>query len=688
MSARRSAGALLAGAAAAVALGLLVWPSLPPVNNDEYLPLLPLAFFDRPAEARSSLLAPYLGEAFGVTLPLKSYAYVGSLKGLLYAASGLPAEVTPHRAANLALLAIAFGLLAESALALSGGSTTAAGLVLALLASDVSLVVLGICDEGPIVLGLLLAAALLRLAWGLVASARPRAFAGVCLIVLVTALGVWDRLNFLWFVGAFGGGALGAALVRGQARRGLAVLAAMATGVGVAFASLSHSLEHLREGLAGRVPWTEGARLFSHASVLAALADPFRAYHRYVETGAQAGDAWLLAYRVLLLGGTALALLAALAFVTRGPARPAAAGLAMSGLAMAILVAALVSTSRAWASHHVAPLRPFAFLLLALVLARRPRAGTRTGLLLAAVFAAVGAHGLGLLRAAAPLRGPYGVTWNAVDAWRAAVRSEARLVLALDWGVFYPGAANSPPTQRWEMSHEPDAERLWGAVHGQPEVPIGLLYRSEGPRADLEDLARGSPNVETLAAARFAGNPGDSWSFLLVRPKGRQAPAVEASDSGALRNPGFERGLESWSVRAWESAPGASSLETAPCPGARCLWIRHFHEADTRLEQELRLDEPGRYELSAWARARGVPFERPGARIVFTHEATGGARAATVWSSDLRGTTDWHRLRLWLDVPAGGVRGRMELRLGGFGAPTLGEAWLVGPRLRRLPDRP
>jgi len=684
LSARRRVGALLAGAAVAVAVGLLAWPSLPPVNNDEYLPLLPKGFLGRPAEARSAAASPSVRDVFGIELPAQVYAYVGSLKGLLYSASGLSAEVETHRAVNLVLLAGAFALLAEAALALSGGSLAALALLLAFLAGDLSLVVLGICDEGPIVLGLLLAAALLRLTFGLVVapSARPRATAVA--IALLAALGVWDRLNFLWYVGAFAAGGLAAALLRGAPRRGLLAIGGMAAGSATAFVIAPGFLHPLAQGLDARLPWSDGERVLAHVGRLASVADPFGAYHRYVEMEARLGDPWLAAYRLLLLAGTAAAVLAGCALAARGHSTPVAAGLMLSALSVALLVVALVSTSHSWASHHVAPLRPFAFLLIALALARHPDRGLPAGLLLAAIFAGVGVHGLVLLRAAPPLQGVYGVTWNAVDAWRAAVRSEARLVLALDWGVFYPGVANSPATQRWEATEESDAERLWGMVHGQPEIAVGLLYRSDGPHA-VEAAARRSPNVEVVSARRFDASPGDAWSLLLVRARDRDAPLAEPPGDGLLPDLEFAAGAEGWQERGWRGVSDASLMETVPCFGTRCLWIRHFEDADTRLEHELSIAEPGRYELSVWARTTGVPFERKGARLLFSYSPETPGPRKPIESVDLRGMTAWQRLRLYFGVPAGGTRARIELRLGDFGAPTQGEAWFAGARLRREP---
>src|SRR3972149_1063375 len=63
---------------ALLALALALWPGLPPVNQDEYLPLLPMSWFTKEPNARTSLLRSYVIRVLGRDVPALAYPYAGS----------------------------------------------------------------------------------------------------------------------------------------------------------------------------------------------------------------------------------------------------------------------------------------------------------------------------------------------------------------------------------------------------------------------------------------------------------------------------------------------------------------------------------------------------------------------------------------------------------------------------------
>jgi hypothetical protein len=82
------------------------------------------------------------------------------------------------------------------------------------------------------------------------------------------------------------------------------------------------------------------------------------------------------------------------------------------------------------------------------------------------------------------------------------------------------------------------------------------------------------------------------------------------------------------------------------------------------------------YEVRAVARADGVATDQRGVHVVvMDHDAE---------TEDLRGTTDWQELRMFLANPGTAVTVKLGLRLGTFGSVTHGTGWFADVSVRRV----
>jgi len=675
--------ALAAGAATLVVVAL-VWPWLPPVHQDEYLPIYPLAWYTKTPEARPAGLRHWVRSFDGgrLVVPLRAYHYIGASKGLLWATLGLPTEPGPYRATNGVGVALLVALLAWAAWRFSGRSTLGAALAVAFLAGDVSFVVLGITDEGPILIHLMLATLLAILLASLAVRAR---WWLVVPVALVVTLGLWDRLNFGWFVGAGLAGCVAAAPAVRPWRRaaGMLAVASAGTAAGVypIHRLLPDYLDMARRGLREGIGLADPARLLGHARAMLELVDPLAAYHRYADLAPRLHDPpWVLyrwAFAALLVAAVTAAAVGGLR--RRDPQRLFVAGFT------AALAAAVVRTNEAWASHHVVVVKPFVYLALAAAAgaATRARAPLAAGsAAVALAFAALGVLGVVRLQSGRPVTGVYDVSWNSTEAWRAAAAADVRRVYALDWGAYYPGVVNSPPAQRWEAREVANLRSLMLLDHGSA-TPFGVLFRTDGPHRWIAGAAAQGRWVQRLRAERFDRHPGEPWAFMVLAPPATP-PATEAArdPTNLVRNGDFLDADVEWRLESFTRAPGDPELRFEPCgsSGGRCVGIRLAAPNDARLVQEVTLPAASKHELRAIARAEGTAIDARGAHVVLMDHP--------VESEDLRGTTGWHELRVVVDNPGPAVTVKLGLRLGTYGSLTRGTGWFGEVSVRRLEETP
>lgn len=515
---RPSFPALALLAAAAVVPGAaLLWPHLPPLHEDEVLPLVPLFLLKKNAAAYgNAFLASCPITLHGVPLPLTSYVIEGPVKAMLYALA-YPftrwAYVPEHligfyRASNLPWTwALYAGVLVACARL---GGRRAVGLALTLLVPDVALIYLGVTDLGRpihllagVVLALVLATHVERPGWRSVVS-----------VGLAVFIGEWDRADFLWFMAAGLAGVVAACVVAPPRQWGR-VLGPVIVGylLGLAAAAVV-APEYFRAAAGGagnRIPLTDVGRLWAHLRALLFSLDPLGSFQRHFDVGEWTGAQPYVLYRWSYV---ALAVLASIGLVAVGWRERRGALLLYAAFPAGLLL--LVDmTAESYLVHHVLVVKPFLYTALAVLAARgleRWRAPT-----LAAWLAIAGASAFVEMRAFADVcraptaTGIYGVTWNQSDAWSAAARSGAPVVISLDFGAWVPGALASPAEQRWESTAAANEAELDALMAGQPFV--GFVVRLTGPNAWVLDQRRYAVAERTV----FSSQPGDAWGFVALR---------------------------------------------------------------------------------------------------------------------------------------------------------------------------
>jgi hypothetical protein len=519
---RRSTVALLAAAAVAPGAALL-WPHLPPLHEDEVLPLVPLFLLKKEPQAYgAAFLASCPRSVAGVPLPLTSYVLEGPIKAMLYAVAYPLTRwaYTPehliafYRASNLAWTwALFAGVLLACAWL---GGARAALLGLGLLASDVALVYLGVTDLGrPLHL-------LAGIAFALVLAAhveRPRWRSALGLGAVVL-LGEWDRADFLWFMAA-GLAGLGAACLIAPPSRWPRILGPVVVGYAVGLAGAAVvAPEYFRLAAAGAghsIPLGDLARLRSHLTALLYTLDPLGSFQRHFDVGAWMQDGPYVTYRRAYV---ALVAVASLGLAAVGWRERRGALLVFAAFPAGLLLLVVV-TAESYLVHHVLVVKPFLYVALATLVARvvaAPRwrmPALAAWLAVVVGSAAVQARALADVARAPTATGIYGVTWNMSDAWSAAARSGAPLVVALDFGAWVPGALASPPAQRWESTGVPDEAALDALLAGQGLV--GLVVRMTGPNSWVLDQRRYAV-ADRMVFDRY---PGDPWAFVALRGMAR-----------------------------------------------------------------------------------------------------------------------------------------------------------------------
>lgn len=661
-----------------------LWPSLPAVNQDEYLSLAPLTWFSKPPQARSPDLAQLEGEFLGVRFPNRAYSYVGAVKAFMYHTTGLSTELSSLRAFNAAVFAVFFFLSCLITINASVAPWTALAIFTGLFVTDTSLIVLAITDEGPIVVGFLFAALLVMTVLSTLTRPSLRLWPA---LVVIAFVGVWDRINFVWYLAAALAGTVIVEVLLERERRGLRVVL-VATAALAALLALHlvvpPYIEILLKGIVGGHAATDFAR---HLRTLLAYTDPFGAFHRYVDVGDAASTRIYLAYRALFCFGC-LGVIAAC--VWQGTARRRAdpvhaRGLLFFGAFVGTVALAIVATPHTWSSHHIVLCKPFLYIATALLVAgarihRRACVALISVVILFSGY--TGARALADLRSAKPVGGVYGVSWNAVDAWRAAVASPVGRVYALDWGVFYPGIVNSAPEQRWYMSAARGSEQIWGLTHGRTDEAVGLLSRTGGrkPAVDKSVLADGRLRIESQT--RFADHPGEGWTFTVIRNQapGADTPKLDNPANNLVGNSMFRELDDSWIFKYTPHLePTAVQVEFLDCgpSGIRCAKLSNLRPVDSRLTQVVGLAAATTYMVSAQVRTQGVDGDRIGAHVAFVSHPN-------IMSADLRGNSGWQSVRFFVVTGAHPRTIELALRLGSWGSTTTGSAWFTRAVVRPI----
>jgi alpha-N-arabinofuranosidase len=158
------------------------------------------------------------------------------------------------------------------------------------------------------------------------------------------------------------------------------------------------------------------------------------------------------------------------------------------------------------------------------------------------------------------------------------------------------------------------------------------------------------------------------------------APA-ERRGISPLQNPDFARKLDGWSLTVHGARPTVEIDTRIVHGGKRSLRISAARPSDTALSQEVRV-KPGRwYHLSGWVRTRKLdPRSAPVCGTLQVQRPGGAGILAR--GANHSGDTDWARVNVYFEAPAGG-RVRIVLFFVGFGKGT-GTAWFDDLKLAAL----
>jgi hypothetical protein len=503
---------LVVQAAAIILTTVVVWPHLPPLHQDEMLPLVPLVRFHKLPEAWGDYVRGLSRTVFGHVVPVRSYVYEGALRALLYAPF-FPLSWQAYRASNVVWVFVLFALVLCCCRRLGG--LTAAVLGCTLLVTDVSFVYLGITEQVRF-LHFIFGVATFLLACACLERPRPATAGGLALVV---GLGLWNKLEFLWFLAATLVATHLAALLRPRPGRALFALdGAVLAGLAGAYLVVPSYFAMAGTGAVATLAPAALSRL-GHFADLWPLVAPLGAYSRHVDVAeglSTPGQAGYAAVFLVLYAAVVVALMA----IGVAERRPAWVALAIVPV---VLTALAVVTPFTMHVHHILGMKPFVYAGAAVLAARglarprwRPAVLALWSVLLVGSLAA-NVSAFSIMRAAPPLRGPYGTGWNAVHAWEAAAASDVTEVRALDWGVFFAGIVASRPDQRWDMASVPNPGALAGVLGGHDRV--GLLFRADGPSAWL----RTQTAYPILAERLLDEEPGDAWMFLVVGNRDRRS---------------------------------------------------------------------------------------------------------------------------------------------------------------------
>ncbi len=156
--------------------------------------------------------------------------------------------------------------------------------------------------------------------------------------------------------------------------------------------------------------------------------------------------------------------------------------------------------------------------------------------------------------------------------------------------------------------------------------------------------------------------------FLIVAITPHHAGAAQ----NLLQNGDFAKGSEDqpdeWRTEAWINKPEAFVCHWhAPQNGGPGeLEVDNLQANDGRWMQPLSLG-PGWYQLSADVRTENVGAKEDGASVSIMEDG--------VMSPDIRGTTGWQRVSLYLKVGGKGADVDVALRVGGFASLNTGRAF-------------
>jgi hypothetical protein len=162
------------------------------------------------------------------------------------------------------------------------------------------------------------------------------------------------------------------------------------------------------------------------------------------------------------------------------------------------------------------------------------------------------------------------------------------------------------------------------------------------------------------------------------------SPSRASAAKNLLINGDFSKGSEDqpdeWRTEAWIQKPDAFATHWhAPGKDPGEMEVDNLQANDGRWKQSLSL-APGWYQLSADIRTENVGDKETGASISVMEDG--------IMSPELKGTSDWRRVSLYLKVGTGGADIDVALRIGGFASLNTGRAFFRNAVLEKIDAPP
>ena len=147
------------------------------------------------------------------------------------------------------------------------------------------------------------------------------------------------------------------------------------------------------------------------------------------------------------------------------------------------------------------------------------------------------------------------------------------------------------------------------------------------------------------------------------------------------KNPGFEAGLDDWSVHVYGAKPTVALDRAVFHEGRQALRISAASPSDTAAGQDIRLKPRQLYRFSGWVRTERL--DPHGAPVFGTFQIQQpGGRGIIASGTNHRGDTDWTEVVMYFAAPPNG-QARIAVFFVGFGQGT-GTAWFDDLKLEEV----
>jgi hypothetical protein len=243
------------------------------------------------------------------------------------------------------------------------------------------------------------------------------------------------------------------------------------------------------------------------------------------------------------------------------------------------------------------------------------------------------------------------------------------------WASFLVGGGGPHPTTCVELVRRDTAE-VFSRTSGIDEEQMRRVVVDLRPHLGQQIFIR--------LVDRWPGHWGhinfDDFRFHSKPPDMPPRPAPR-DRYDILVDPGFERGLLTWSLAVYGAQPVVVADPKIVHGGNASLRITATRLSDVALGQEVRL-YPGRhYRLSGWVRTQRLNPHKAPVYGTFQVQRPGG-QGVIASGPNHGGTHDWTRIEIPFQAPPDGLV-RISVFFVGFGKGT-GTAWFGDLRLERV----